>query len=51
MKAGTKIGVRTNNALVKATLPPMAWKKLAQAANEWTQWAAALSSGFGAHTS
>jgi hypothetical protein len=31
------IGIQTETALVVATLPPKAWKKLEQAQAEWPQ--------------
>ncbi|WP_186343211.1 hypothetical protein [Allochromatium palmeri] len=42
VKSGMKIGIQTDSALVVATLPPKAWKKLEKAQTEWPQWVAAL---------
>jgi hypothetical protein len=47
VKSGMKIGIRTDSALVVATLPPKAWKKLEQAQAEWPQWVAALTGKLG----
>ncbi|WP_295396812.1 ProQ/FinO family protein [uncultured Thiodictyon sp.] len=48
VQAGLKIGIQTDRALVVAILPPKAWKKLAQAADAWPHWVAALSGRLGA---
>ena len=42
------IGIQTETALVVATLPPKAWKKLEQAQAEWPQWFASLTGRLGA---
>lgn len=47
VKSGMKIGIRTDSALVVATLPPKAWKKLEKAQAEWPQWVAALTGKLG----
>ena len=47
VKGGMKIGIRTDSALVVATLPPKAWKKLEKAQAEWPQWVAALTGKLG----
>jgi hypothetical protein len=51
LKAGMKIGIQTDSALVVATLAPKAWKKLTQAADAWPHWVAALSGRLGAQAS
>jgi hypothetical protein len=38
----------TDTALVVATLPPKAWKKLEQAASDWPSWIASLTGKLGA---
>jgi hypothetical protein len=47
VKSGMKIGIQTDSALVVATLPPKAWKKLEKAQAEWPQWVAALTGKLG----
>ncbi|ADC64066.1 ProQ/FINO family protein [Allochromatium vinosum] len=47
VKNGMKIGIQTDSALVVATLPPKAWKKLEKAQAEWPQWVAALTGKLG----
>ena len=48
VQAGLKIGIQTDRALVVAIVPPKAWKKLAQAADAWPHWVAALRGHLGA---
>jgi sRNA-binding protein len=48
VKAGMKIGIQTDTALVVATLPPKVWKKLEQAARDWPSWIASLTGKLGA---
>ena len=48
VKAGMKIGIQTDTALVVATLPPKAWKKLEQAQADWPLWVASLTGKLGA---
>ncbi len=48
VKAGMKIGIQTETALVVATLPLKAWKKLEKAKAEWPQWVASLTGKLGA---
>ena len=48
VKAGMKIGIQTDTALVVATLPPKVWKKLEQAASDWPSWIASLTGKLGA---
>ncbi len=48
VKAGMKIGIQTETALVVATLPPKVWKKLEQAQTEWPLWVASLTGKLGA---
>ena len=48
VKAGMKIGIQTDTALVVATLPPKVWKKLEQAARDWPTWIASLTGQLGA---
>lgn len=50
VKSGMKIGIQTDAALVVATLPPKAWKKLEKAQADWPQWVAALTGTLGART-
>ncbi|MBK1642699.1 hypothetical protein CKO12_12630 [Chromatium okenii] len=48
VKAGMKIGVQTETALVVTTLKPKAWKKLEKAQAEWPQWVASMTGKLGA---
>ena len=48
VKAGMKIGIQTDTALVVATLPPKVWKKLEQAQTDWPSWIASLTGKLGA---
>lgn len=48
VKAGMKIGIQTDTALVVATLSPKVWKKLQQAHAIWPQWVASLTGKLGA---
>ncbi|MBB1076167.1 ProQ/FinO family protein [Rhodoferax sp. 4810] len=48
VKAGMKIGVQTDSALVVMTLPNKAWQKLAKAQAEWPSWVAAVTGKLGA---
>lgn len=47
VKSGMKIGIQTDSALVVATLPLKAWKKLEQAQADWPQWVATLTGKLG----
>ncbi|NVZ11664.1 ProQ/FinO family protein [Allochromatium humboldtianum] len=47
VKSGMKIGIQTESALVVATLPPKAWKKLEKAKADWPQWVASLTGKLG----
>jgi sRNA-binding protein len=48
VKAGMKIGIQTETALVVTTLKPKAWKKLEKAQAEWPQWVASMTGKLGA---
>jgi hypothetical protein len=48
VKAGMKIGIQTQKALVVTTLKPKAWKKLEKAKAEWPQWVASMTGKLGA---
>jgi hypothetical protein len=48
VKAGMKIGIETEGALVVTTLPQKSWKKLLKAANEWPEWVASVTGKLGA---
>jgi sRNA-binding protein len=48
VKAGMKIGIQTDTALVVTTLKPKAWKKLEKAQADWSQWVASMTGKLGA---
>ena len=50
VKAGMKIGVQTDSALVVTTLLPKTWKKLTQAATAYPQWMASITGTLAAKT-
>ncbi|WP_172452750.1 ProQ/FINO family protein [Chromatium okenii] len=47
VKAGMKIGIQTDTALVVTTLKPKAWKKLEKAQADWKQWVASMTGKLG----